>query len=83
MWRAQRKAANTLLTPKNADNQLSIQRAEAMQLLFDLLHDPQVGVFPQILLLHSRCRKELYKSHLSYRLFEHYVDAVWHTMPSL
>ncbi|ESK85923.1 cytochrome p450 [Moniliophthora roreri MCA 2997] len=39
-WRALRKAAHTILTPAAAENHLPIQRAEAIQVLYDLIQNP-------------------------------------------
>jgi len=40
-WRSLRKAAHAILTPQACTNHLPIQRAEASQLLFDLLKKPE------------------------------------------
>ncbi|ESK85920.1 cytochrome [Moniliophthora roreri MCA 2997] len=39
-WRALRKAAHTILTPAAAENHLPIQRAEAIQVLYDFIQNP-------------------------------------------
>ncbi|KAL0954810.1 hypothetical protein HGRIS_003756 [Hohenbuehelia grisea] len=40
-WRVLRKAAHTILTPQASDRHLPIQKAEAYQLLYDLLVQPE------------------------------------------
>ncbi|KAL0574270.1 hypothetical protein V5O48_007678 [Marasmius crinis-equi] len=42
-WRALRKTAHAILTPKAVANHLPIQRAEATQALYDILKDPKAG----------------------------------------
>ncbi|ESK85938.1 cytochrome p450 [Moniliophthora roreri MCA 2997] len=39
-WRALRKAAHTILTPAAAESHLPIQRAEATQVLYDFIQNP-------------------------------------------
>ena len=41
-WKTLRKAAMTMLKPDNADNAKPLQRAEAAQLMWDMLNNPQV-----------------------------------------
>lgn len=41
-WRTLRKTAHAILTPQASAKHLPIQRAEATQLMYDLLKSPQV-----------------------------------------
>ncbi|KAJ7359859.1 cytochrome P450, partial [Mycena albidolilacea] len=43
-WKTQRRAAAANLTPQATSKHLPIQRAEATQLLHDILHSPQVCI---------------------------------------
>ncbi|KAJ7112781.1 cytochrome P450 [Mycena crocata] len=40
-WRTLRKAAHSLLSPQASNNHLPIQKAEAAQLMYDILRDPE------------------------------------------
>jgi cytochrome P450 len=42
-WRTLRKAANSVLTPQSAIKYVPIQRAESLQLLYDILRAPKVN----------------------------------------
>jgi cytochrome P450 len=43
-WKVQRKAAQTVLTPQATNRHLPIQKAEATQLMYDILKTPQVSL---------------------------------------
>ncbi|KAJ7859331.1 cytochrome P450 [Mycena olivaceomarginata] len=40
-WKTERRASAAILTPQATNQHLPIQRAEAIQLLYDILHSPQ------------------------------------------
>jgi hypothetical protein len=44
-WKTQRRAAAAILTPQATSKHLPIQRAEATQLLHNILHSPQVSLY--------------------------------------
>lgn len=41
-WKILRKAAQAILTPQATNRHLPIQKAESVQLMFDMLKSPQV-----------------------------------------
>jgi hypothetical protein len=45
VWRVLRKTAHVILTPQASEQHLPIQKAEATQLMYDILNDPEVRLY--------------------------------------
>ncbi|KAI3615566.1 cytochrome p450 [Moniliophthora roreri] len=86
-WRVMRKAAQAILTPRAVESHLPIQKAEAIQLMYDFLKDPE-GFFGHLgrysnsimmsVLFGNRCPR--YESRHSKAFFE--AQELWNLAQS-